>query len=218
LRGLGTPPDRIVAVGSPELTLDREGLGNELRARLNVTGEDLLVVLATAPYPNNGNLKLAKVFCDAVSRMKGYRGVVRLHPSEDLREYRKVMEDYPQVSFFSNEEISQDETLAALDVAVVHSSGFGTDVLWSRKVCVVLDVLDDYPLGHGLWMVQDAHAPRARDGKELVETLRMIKEKPGYVMDLKDRASVFSRRMYAARGEEACRNIAGVVRDVAGLE
>jgi len=207
---LGTPAERIHVVGFERL---EDGLvvdGAAVRKRLGIPGDVLVVVLATNPIGERGRQKLVRFFCEAVSRAPGVVGMVRLHPSEELEDYREVADAFPGIRFTANSDLPAEAVFALSDVIVVHSSGFGAEGLVRGKPCAVLDVLDS-PLGHGMDLVRHAGAPRLGGVSELVSFLARYREDEGFRRELKEDALKFAGEMFAARGEAACRNIAKAV-------
>ncbi len=206
----GTPAHRVETVGferlEPAIRADR-GLA---RSGLGLPDVAAVAVLATNPIRPSERLKLARVFCEALERAAGVSGLVRLHPSEKLETYDAVRKAFPDVRFVANDEFSQDEILAAADVVVVHSSGFGSEAMAKGRCCVVLDAIEA-PLGHGRDLIELGGAPRADSAEELAAILEKFRSDPGFRTGLDRCRERFVRRMFAAFGKEAVSNIANVV-------
>jgi len=208
----GTEAGRIDIVGYVEPIGEADGQqARELRAKLKVADGEIVAVLATAPYGQARAEYLTEVFCDVILSLERVRGVVRLHPSEKMTSYSSLVNRFPQVTFVTSQEQSLDEILSVADVVVVHSSGFGSEALAKGTPCVVLDVLD-LPLGHGEDLVTIGGMPRAQNGVELRTILERLAFDQDYSKRLVTRASRFSRIVFAARGQEACSNIARVLK------
>ena len=109
---------------------------------------------------------MAGLFCTALAGLTGASGVVRLHPSERVKDYELVARRYPAVRFLDNGAATLDEALAAADLVVVPNSGFGSDALVKRRPVVVID-LPIMPLGHGADLIHRAGCPR-NDGGRIV--------------------------------------------------
>ncbi len=153
LAAAGLERDRILIGGCPRLTRDLSLSPAEARAKMGLDPQKPLVMLATQNFSWEGRLQQAEVFCRAVHGNHSLSGVVRLHPSDELQGYGDQIARYPFVCFRRNDEDSADESLAAADVVVVHSSGFGGDALVKRRLTVVLDGCN-VPLNYGRELVE----------------------------------------------------------------
>jgi hypothetical protein len=168
----GVAAERTVLGGCPRLTRDLPAQPAEARRKRGLVAERPLVMLATAPY-QHFRRSLAETFCQAVSGQEMYSAVVRLHPAEKLADYAELIARFPGVKFLPGEGWPVDEALAAADVVVVHSSGFGSDALVKRRLVVVLDAID-FPLGHGQDLLDFSGCPRACSAGELRDVLRRL--------------------------------------------
>ena len=207
---LGTPEERIRIVGFERLEEDPEGEGTGVRKRLGIPDGAVVVVLATNPIEELDRQKLTRIFCESVSRAAGIDGIVRLHPSETIDDYRKVANSFPGVRFTNNGDLSVEEVFELSDVIMVHSSGFGAEGMVKGIPCAVLDVLGS-PLGHGLDLVRHADAPRLGGVSEIILFLMRFRDNEDYRKEMTRGAARFAAEMFAARGESACRNIAEAV-------
>jgi hypothetical protein len=98
---------------------------------------------------------------------------VRLHPAEQLSTYDSVAKRHSRVRFMSNSDATLDEAIAAADLVVVPSSGFGSDALVKRRLTIVLD-LPTLPGGHSEDLVSQASCPRATNARELAGAIRRL--------------------------------------------
>ncbi|MGA2030825.1 MAG: hypothetical protein ABSG68_01095 [Thermoguttaceae bacterium] len=206
----GADPARLFIAGCPRL---RKGLLADRAvalAKVELDPGKPLVLLATAPYDIAARLQLAGTFCEAIKKLDGVSGAVRLHPSETLNTYSALIARYPDVRFLANSSCTQDEALAAAEVVVVHSSGFGSDALYQGRLAIVLDVLDE-PLGHGADLVRYAECPKPRSAGELADAVRALLWDAAARDNAFQAAKRFNRYFCAACGEDAAGNIADVL-------
>ena len=169
----GQDPAKLTIGGCPRLTRDLPADPQEVRNRLKIDPSQRVVMLGTSPAPPSELRLLAEWFCEAMHKIDGASGIVRLHPSEKLEFYADIARAHPQVRFMDNSQFSLDESLAATDVVVVHCSGLGGDALVKRRLAVVVEI-PDAPLGHGKDLIEQAGCPRAANPAELAASLREL--------------------------------------------
>ncbi len=211
LIGFGTSPDRVKVVGFERITDSLQVGPATVRCGLGVANDAAVALLATNPIEHAAKERFARMFCEGVSRTPGVQGLVRLHPSESLTDYANVAESFPNVRFMANHELTLDEALAAADVVVVHSSGFGGEALVKGRLAIVLDAID-YPLGHGRDLITYGNVPRTTCAEELSAVLIRIWSEPGFREHLAKSAKEYVRKMFFAFDDDARKNIAAVVR------
>jgi len=170
LAAVGAARERVVVAGCPRLTRGLPLTPVEARHKMGLDPKRPVVMLATAPYRLPLRRRLVEVFGEALEGIGEWTGVVRLHSSERLEAYEELRARFPAIRFIANDEAALDVALAATDVVVVHSSGFGSDALVKSRLTVVLDVID-LPLGHGQELIDYAGCPRARSAAELKKVL-----------------------------------------------
>ncbi len=169
----GQDPAKLPIGGCPRLTRELAADPEKVRSRLNLDPSHRVVMLGTSPVAPAQRRLLAEWFCEAVSKLHGVSGIVRLHPSESLAFYAGIAGKYPQVTFTDNSQMSLDDALAASDVVVVQSSGLGSDALVKRRLAVVVEI-PDAPLHHGKDLIEQAGCPRAGSAEELAARLRCL--------------------------------------------
>ncbi len=162
----GEHPEKVKIVGCPRLHRELDVTPAQARRKLGLTDDNRVVMLATTPRSQQACLGMAELFCTALAGLTGASGVVRLHPSERVKDYELVARRYPAVRFLDNGAATLDEALAAADLVVVPNSGFGSDALVKRRPVVVID-LPIMPLGHGADLIHRAGCPR-NDGGRIV--------------------------------------------------
>jgi hypothetical protein len=211
LTAAGAAGEGLVVAGCPRLTRELPLTAEAARAKLGLEPSRPVATLATAPYKLPLRLKLAEAFGAAMARLGGaWTGVVRLHSSERLEAYAQVQSRYPALRFLANAEASLDDMLAATDVAVVHSSGFGSDALVKSRLTVILDVIE-LPLGHGRELLEHAGCPRAASASELAALLTRLASDTAERARLREAAERYVLRFCAYYGEEAATRIASRV-------
>lgn len=204
----GVHPDRVIIGGCPRMTRDLPMLPVDARARIGLDTVRPVVVLANQYSPlERHQLKLAETFCRTLAGMSGLSGVVRLHPVDKIERYAGLMARFPSVRFMTSEDVSLDDTLAAADVVVVHSSGVGSDALVKRRLVVVLDVIDQ-PLQHGQDLVDRAGCPRATSVESLQAVLTQLFGEAEVRRDYERRREEYVEAFCAYYGDDSARRIA----------
>ena len=212
LLAAGEPPDKILIGGCPRLSRDLSATAAQGRMKLSLDPQKPVVMFATSP--EGKRLELAESFCAAVEKLDFLSGVVRLHPSEKLASYRAIIEKHPRVIFFESHVATLDESLAAADMIVVHSSGVGSDALVKRRPSVVLD-FEAQPSGYSGDLVERAGCPHARTPDELADILRRILLDEPFRRQLALAAEHFVESFCSVYGGESARLIADIVRQAA---
>ena len=203
----GAEPGRVIIAGCPRLTRELPLSQRQARSQLGLDPDRPVVTLATAPYRIDLRQQLAEAFCKAIQQVKGCTGVVRLHSSERMEHYAEVASRFPDIRFMRNEASSVDDTLAATDVVVVHSSGLGSDALVKGLLTVVLDAID-LPLGHGQELIDFAGCPRAESAENLSALLSRLLKDEEERRRLRQMAERYVLRFCAYYGEDSARRIA----------
>jgi len=207
LGAAGADLGRVVVAGCPRLTRELALAPGEARRKLGLDPDRPVVTLATAPYRLPLRQRLAEVFGAAVEALGNWTGVVRLHASERLETYAEVRSRFPGLHFIAKAAASLDDTLAATDVTVVHSSGLGSDALVKGRLTVILDAID-LPLGHGQELLEFAGCPLVRSAEELKLELVRLASDMAERERLHQLAEGYVRRFCAYFGEDAARRIA----------
>ena len=212
----GVEPGRIRVTGCPRLTRELPLSPGEARAKIGLDPDKPVVLLATQNFALwESRLKLAEAFCGAVDGRDDFCGVVRLHPADSRLGYADLSARFPSVRFMANEECDLDTALAATDVAVVHSSGFGSDALVKGRLAVVLDVIDE-PLWHGGQLIALGGVPRATSREKLLEILKQLLFDANGRRECQQRAEQYVRRFCAFFGDEAAKKTAEPILDKIG--
>jgi len=206
----GTEPDRVEIVGFQRIDDHSNVDPAEVRSRIGVPPKAVVAMYASNPIERAARTRILRLFCEAVHRAPNITGVVRLHPDEAISDYSEIVASFPSVRFTANNEFTPAEALTIADIVVAHSSGFAGEAVARGRLGVVLDAVG-VPLGPGEDLVAWAGAPRAQNAMELAEVLSRVLTDDEFRRDLEEGGRRYSRRMYAATGDEACRNIATAV-------
>jgi len=204
----GVEASRIRVTGCPRLTRELPISQGEARIRIGLDPDKPVALFATQNFASwDSRLKLAETFCQAIQASERFRGLVRLHPADTLSGYAELAARFSLVKFLVNEECDLDTVLAAADLAVVHSSGFGDDALIKRRLIVVLDAIDE-PLGHGQRLVSLGGAPRATSPETLRDILHQLLFNEQEHCRHQQLAEQYTRRFCAFFGDEAAERTA----------
>jgi hypothetical protein len=168
-------------------------------------------MLATGPIPKERRRRLVFPFAEAFKDTALATGVVRLHASEKLEDYREEMAEFPSIRFLENAPWSVDEAMAACDVVVINNSGLGNDALVMGRLVILMDVLDE-PLSNGQVLADKAGCPIVRSASELRQAVDRILTDRVYRARLKNQAEAYGAWFCAAFGQEAARNVVVEVR------
>ncbi len=206
----GQDPAKLAIGGCPRLTRELSVEPENVRSRLKIDPAHRVVMLGTSPVEPAQRRLLAAWFCDALTQLDGVAGIVRLHPSENLRFYADIARNYPRVTFLDNARVSLDESLALAEVVVVQSSGLGGDALVKRRLAVVVE-LPDALLGHGRDLIEQAGCPHAASPEELAASLRTLLLNEEARQRHVAAAERFVADFCACFGEESAHRIAEVI-------
>lgn len=208
----GADATRIVIGGCPRLTRETKLSPAEARVKMGLDPVQPVVILATEGYQSPAwGLKLAEAFCRATEGTTAFTGVIRLHPNEKLERYAPLAVQFPGIHFMTNETVTLDEALAAADIVVVHSTGFGSDALVKGRLTVVLDAIT-HPLGYGQELIDAAGCPRATSVDSLREILLRLLGDPEERDRRREAAENYVRKFCLYYGEDSARRIAAHVR------
>lgn len=208
----GVAPERIHVVGYPVLSGLPAGGRSQALAKAALPQDKPVVLLATTPFNPASRLLLAEKFCEAFQSDMDLSPVVRLHPSERLGFYSALSKRFPRILFLENRAWSLEESLAAADAVVCHSSGYGFDALVNRKPVVVFDVIPE-PLKGSASLVDEAGCPVARGPGELSALVSRILGDDEFYKALMARTARHVADVYDAFGEEAAKRTARCVLD-----
>ena len=198
LLAAGESAEKIVVGGCPRLTRDLPVTLAQGREALGLPADRPVALLGTAPLGVRHCLALAEMFCEAVGRLPGVSGVVRLHPSETLDAYQPVVRRWPAIRFCANGDATLEQSLAAADVVVVD--------------------LPELAANHSEVLVRVAGCPHVRTAEELAEAIRRLTTDEAERCRRHASAEQYVAQFCRAFGRDAARRIATAVRDAVPTE
>jgi hypothetical protein len=197
----------IVVAGCPRITRELPLSPAEARAKLGLPAEKPVVLLGTTPVSHRECIETAECFCAAMNGVESVSAIVRLHPSERLADYESVAKRYPNVHFGGNADATLDDALAAADIVVVTSSGFGGDALVKRRLAIVL-ALPNIVLGYGQDLIDQAGCPAATSPESLRKTVQQLLSAGPERRRCEQSREAFVQDFVAYFGEESAKRIA----------
>lgn len=202
---MGTAPERLVITGRQNFSATLDAGAAEARSRLPVDSTVPLITLATNTIQLQQRLRMARIFCEAISQTTTFAGCIRLHPAENRQDYQTIAEQFPHIPITDKNDFSVDEALAMSSVVVCHDTGLGPEALLKGRLAVILNVVD-VPLGNAKVLIQKAKCPEVGSATELLQTLERIHNNHHYRQELLEAAEQFVGYQYAALGAEAVAN------------
>lgn len=206
MMGYGINPERLIITGCQRLSRTLEAGRAYSRAKLDISADIPMVLLATNPISPEDKMVVASIYCAGVSEIENIFAAVRLHPAEHLEEYDDLISRYPKIKFLLNSACTQDEVLAATDFVVNQESGFGNDALVKGKLVIEMDVLAT-PLKNGRELIDVAGCPCVKNAIELKDVINRLFAEVELQNDLHRKAEVYVRSYCHAFGQEAAKNI-----------
>lgn len=215
LRLQGVPRDRLRITGCPRLLRTVGADRGEQRFRLGIRDDLPVVLFATSPVAHATAWRIAGLFCQAMALLPSVHGVVRLHPAESAREYRQLQQRYPSVQFLPSSRGTVEQALAAADLVIVESSGFGNDAVVYGKCTAILRPpgLDSV---NARELVELAGCPVSTSAADLARAVTRILGDPVLRARLLEQGNAYSAQFSAFCGQEAADKIAREVRSLAG--
>jgi hypothetical protein len=207
---LGVNPEQLVITGCQAVTRKLVVKQDIARLKIGLPADKPVVLLATSPIKLEYRKKYTWVFCTAMSNLPEMSAIVRLHPAENMAEYKDLIDEFPKVRFLPNNAMSKEESLAAADVVVSHESGFGTDALLRGKLTVILDVLN-IPMNIGKEMVELAGCPCVKESGELESVIRQISVDVNFRNELHAKAEQYVLQYCNSYGQGAVRNVCRLI-------
>jgi hypothetical protein len=168
LMNYGLKESQIAISGAPQLSKEIIGEKETLKAKLGLSNDVIIIVLATNPTRIELRVRLYKLFCDAISHLptNEYVGFIKLHPSEDISFYKKLNEASPNILFDVNNEISYENTFALADMVCNYNSAFAIDTVLRGLPLVTINI-DENNLGQAKDYIDYGKLPQAKTSQEL---------------------------------------------------
>jgi hypothetical protein len=206
----GVSPDQLPITGCQSVSRTAGISQAETRLKFGVPVERRVVLLATNPLEWEERRKYTLAFCNAVSRLPEISAIVRLHPAEDILEYREIIAAFPEVIFLPNKKMTRNESIAIADIIVNHESSFGNDAILRGKLVVILDVLSS-PLEVGKELVDFGGCPSAKSPEELASIIHLILVNKDLRSELHKRAHQYALQLCASYQHDATMNVCEVI-------
>ncbi len=206
----GTNQEQLIVTGCHSMTRAIEIKQDAARLKIGLPVNLPVVLLATSPIKLEDRKKYTSAFCVAMTNLPGLSAIIRLHPAENIADYRALVDEFPKVKFLPNLSMSRDESLAAVDLVVSHESSFGIDALIKRKLLIILNVLNT-PLKVGKELVELAGCPAVSSPGELESVIREIFASKNYRKVLRDKADQYVHQYCNSFGHEAVNNVCGLI-------
>jgi hypothetical protein len=203
---------RLVVTGCHSLSRALRVGALEAKAKIEIPFETPTILLATSPIKTQDKMKYAQEFCVAMSKMPTVVAIVRLHPAEQIEEYKDLIIRFPSVRFFENNAMTRDESLAASDIVVIHDSCFGSDALMKGKLLVILDVLNT-PLGMGQELADLAGCPIAKTASDLESICHRVLFDINFRGELHDQAEKYASLYSDSYGLVAAEKVYQVINE-----
>lgn len=209
----GVAAHRIRITGNPSITNTLPELSVERREMIAGSTSKVTIAFLTSPISLKQKLELADDFCRAISMLEKAAGLIRLHPSERKEDYEKIRIAYPEIRLVAAREASLGETLAAVDIVVVHNSTAGAESIIKGKPTLVLNSID------GQWdvveeFIGDGNCLNGKNSEELASLLGKMVRDAHERFVVTERAAKYRQELCFAFHEAAAQNIARCVHEL----
>ncbi len=162
----GAHPGKLLVTGATQLSNRLKTTKGEARMKIKVSPSQKVIVLATNPVNHYYRQQLATFFCEAINNLRTFKGVVRLHSSENLSFYQSFIDRYPNILFDKNTILNFEESLAVADIVCIFNSAYSIDAI-VKSVPVVIINLDDHNLGQAADLINEGGFPAVKTAQEL---------------------------------------------------
>jgi hypothetical protein len=202
---LGVPEERLIVCGNQKINRSILSDSKIVKQKFGYTEQDEIVILATNVIPADQRLQYADDFCISIKSSANLKGMIRIHPSEKIEEYKTIIEKHPEIKFVDNDMLSFDESMAISDYVVCHNSLYGLDALIKRKkVILFAPAYITFPLGIGKELHEKAGCPLILNITELIEYFRV---NTSSITQTTETAEAYIHSYILAFGEDADVNI-----------
>lgn len=203
----GANPDQLIVSGATQLSnntieLDRK----EILNKLNIAYDQRVAVLATNPINDKDRISLVSIFCQAIDQLPLIKGIVRLHPSEDIMFYQKYIDLHPDIVFDKNEVLNFEESLALADLVCIFNSAYGLDAL-VKNIPVMIINLNSKGLGQAADLIDNGAFPFANNTEELKTLLQFFFSNKESQHKTIEHQNIYAKSYCSAFGEVAANNI-----------
>ena len=204
-RELGIEDDRLIVCGNQKLYREVGPDTKEIKARFGISEREKVALLITNPIDIEERLQYVRDFCYSIYQVKQFKGVIRIHPSEEINDYKNISEEYPDIIFTDNYSLSFDESMTLADHIINHNSVFGFEALIKKKdVIVYAPDYISFPLGIGKELCEKAGCILLKDASGLVAHFKYLKD---HEKKINTQAEEYIKSYIYAFGEDAAKNI-----------
>lgn len=200
---LGANPDRLIVSGATQLSdqtieIDRK----ELLNKLDVHEDQKIVILATNPINDEDRLSLISIFCDAVDQLPQIKGIVRLHPSEDIEFYKNFRDSFPEILFDKNQTLNFEESLALADLVCIFNSAYGIDACVKNIPTMIINLNSDN-LGQAADLIDNGAFPFAENSDGLKSLIQEFFTNEEWQLKTIENQNKYAKSYCTAFGEDA---------------
>ncbi len=204
-KSLGINTERLLVVGNPKIHKITTSDHTQLKQQLALPDNKRVCLLATNNIENGLRWQLARSFCAAFDQLPQWQAVVRLHPLESLSDYEALVQEFPKVTFVSNDQWTVAQTFQVASAIIVHNSVFGLEAMMQQVAVGVMDVLP-ISLGIGEDFINQAGSPRLEGSADLVYWLRKMEQASSLEQQVRQ-SHDYTANHCSALGTEAAHNI-----------
>lgn len=201
LQNHGALQGQIVVTGAPQLSSELKGNPAALKQKLNCSNQQVFL-LGTNPITPNLREALVQMFCEGITDNKAFKGIIRLHPSENKAQYQNLIQAFPDVIFDDGSLLNFDESLAVADAICVYNSAFGLDAMLKSKPLLVLNV-DSDSLGQGKDFIDFGRIPELVNAEQFKLFLSQWEEDPLFVKQVLKKSVMYIKTYCEDLGSKA---------------
>jgi hypothetical protein len=204
----GVERKAISITGAPQLHNTRFGDRHEILKTNGLFPETKIVLLATNPLTNDLRLKLVRVFEDALDELKDDKitGVIKLHPSEDVDYYRKIIKKDSLLILDHNMEIDYNDSFVIADIVCTYNSAFGMDSILKGLPVITINI-NDHLLGQARDLSEYGGLPVVTSAFSLAQIITRYFSDSTYRHTLQKKVQNYSASYCKAFSEDAAHNI-----------
>lgn len=206
----GESEQKILALGCPAIS--RENIAPiDTKKRLGLRLDKPAVLLASSNIENKERFRLAEDFCISATDSSNWLGLVRLHPSEKLEDYRHLQGKYPEVRFQTAVTASLEENIAMADIIVMRDSSVGAEALIKQKLVVVFSPEGVPSRGLGKELVDYGAAPLATNPVELRDLINAFLFDATYKAKFREKAESYVKQLCSYFSADSAKMIGSFV-------
>ncbi|NQW07354.1 MAG: hypothetical protein HQ480_02505 [Candidatus Pelagibacter sp.] len=150
-------------------------------------------------------------FCETISKNKNLNGIVKLHPSRNKNIFKKLINDYPLISFVDRSDHEYDKIIQKQDIAVINETSYAFDSLLFGSNVIIYSKNDLAPDSLNEELVINAKIPVAKSIDELTSLLVLITTDSDYLKNMNSYRQDFVNNYYDSIGEESLNKVKDVL-------